>query len=131
MSNTIEQEIPLELLETVMPEAWLQPKDMPTPQELDIMEKRIGHKFMKVGGFKASADPKSIERTKMIQFEPTNLFPCHDVDNAKVRMRYHVRICCGERIRIDQRTQKPNSFPEVIADFMCDVDKFVKDYKPI
>jgi hypothetical protein len=114
-----------------MPEAWLQPKNMPSPRELEIMESRVYKKFTKIGGFKAGTDPKLIEKSKMIVFEPQNCYPSHDVPNATVTMRYHVRMCFGQRIRKSTITNEFASYPEVIADFMIDVDKFVKDYKPI
>jgi|SRR5882672_3343320 len=120
---TIEEDVPIELLQTVMPEAWLQANNMPSPQLLDVMEKRIGKRFVKVG-----PDGKIIEKARLIQFEPTNLYPAHDVDHGKVKMRYHVRVICGTIVAKDGT---PTHFPKVLTELMVDVEKFEKDYRPL
>lgn len=132
MSELTTEEI--DIITNVMPEANAVPDNAPPLKQLESWQNRIGKWHVKIA-------PDGKQLKPGIYFEPTNLFPNHDVPKNRVNYRYHVRVHLGwEKNNKGQIMNGSDNLPAVVKlarrpaddsplDFHCDVDKFLKEYK--
>ncbi len=114
-------DIPLEILKAVMPEAVMTPENMPKPEDIQKWDMMVGRQFNRI-------DEKGNVIQPQVRFEPTNLFPEHDITKNTIKYRFHVRLLFGQ---LNDKKGLPTEFPRVISDQLVDVEDFLKKHKMV
>jgi hypothetical protein len=120
----------IEILTNVVPELNLIPENAPAPKQLDDWQKRVGKSFHKFDAKTQKVDPRVV-------FVVDNLWPQSHTTDGKytVTYRYHVFAHFGYAKDKDGELQDGRQGRAAVLklakfDFLIDVEKFLKDYKP-
>ena len=126
MSETLSKE-DIEILTNVMPELKMVPENMPSLEQIDQWQARVGKTFHKFNAKEQKVDGR-------LFFVVDNLWPDTDVMKNRVTYRYHVFTHFGyakdrDGELLDGRRDRKLVLKLAKHDFFIDVDKFLKEYR--